>query len=185
MQRTPAQSAPVPPAGLGTAARALWSYWWSLPREGSVPNRCDFDPMRIAAHLPVVSINEREPSGSWRVRLAGTGIGQRASRELTGADYLDLVEPDARVGENRRLVAMLAQPCGVAGVRRGIRASLLQYWISVLALPLRDSKGGVRFLISTNEDLERRKAPEDDPLIRMGPIEGQFVDVGAGVPVVY
>lgn len=167
---------------IGEIGLGLWRYWRGLPREGCVPYRRDFDPMAIPRLLPWVSITERPGPGQWRMRLIGTGIRQRAGREQTGGNFLDLVEPERRDLEDRRLALVLTHPCGSTTVRRARRASGLVRLDRTLALPLRDNQGEVRLLVATTEYLESADATPDGQQSGIHVLERRYLDLGAGVP---
>jgi hypothetical protein len=177
-----ARSAPDAPPDLGAAGAALWAYWWSLPRDGLVPPRAAFDPMRLARHLPIVSMTEHEAAGVWRVRLAGSGIVQRTGFSLTGVNYLDLLPAARRARQDARLGALLAQPCGALGGFRHRLQSGVGYQTRVLSLPLADAPGRVRLVVSTNEKVQLDESLPGDRMTEVVPLEGRFIDIGAGIP---
>jgi hypothetical protein len=168
------------PASFGAPAAALWDYWMRCRGTDLVPRREAFNPMAIAAHLPIVSLIERMAPMHWHIRLVGTAIAHR-SGELTGRNYIDLLVAEHRAEADRRLTAMLEHPCGTFSTRRNIRSGL-DYVVRVLALPLRAADGERRLVITTNEEL-----PAAHGLLRAGidalELTGsQFLDIGAGVP---
>jgi hypothetical protein len=172
---------------IGESGAALWTYWTSLARPGLVPYRRDFDPMAIKRVLPVVSLMEMEGPDTWRLRLVGTEICRRAGRDLTGLNYLDLLtHAPARASQAQRLATMMGHPCGATGDRRNIRSSGLEYRVRILSLPLRDSEGRIRLLVTTNEEIERRHwlGAERDSFEELSPVDSKFVDIGAGTPTV-
>jgi len=172
-----------PAAGeMGEAGQALWRYWRGLPAQDCVPHRRDFDPMAIARHLPSISITERLGPGEWRIRLAGTGIRERAGVELTGVNFLTLIDPARRDLEERRLELLLAHPCGTATLRAGRRVSGLVVQDRTVALPLRDNEGSVRLLVSSSEDMAADPAALDNRLTGFQILERRYLDLGAGVP---
>jgi hypothetical protein len=171
-----------PMGELGAAGQALWRYWQGLPRHDLVPSRNDFDPRAIARILPLVSITERLGPGQWRIRLVGTGIVQRAGVELTGMNFLDLIDPALREVEDQRLNLMLNHPCGSSALRGGLRASGLVVRDRTLALPMRDHDGNARLLVSISEDVDAAKLPLESRLTTFRILERRYIDIGAGVP---
>lgn len=172
-----------PTAGeIGEAGLALWRYWRSLPAQGCVPLRRDFDPMAVARQLPNISITEHAAPGIWRIRLAGTGIGRHAGRELTGTNFLDMVDPAWRAIEDKRLELVLAHPCGSITLRRGRRGSGLTHRDRTLVLPLRDNEGRARLLVATTEIVSPDDPTVDASLTSLQILERRYLDLGAGVP---
>jgi len=168
------------PERFGAPAAALWAYWSRCRGRQLVPHRRDFDPMAIAPHLPLVSLIEREAPMVWRMRLVGTGIVNR-SGELTGRNYVDLLLPAQRAALDRRLHALLQQPCGSFSLRYNHRGGV-RYVVRVLALPLHAADGGLRQLITTNEQLPRPELAAAPGLDALEQTESEFLDIGAGLP---
>jgi hypothetical protein len=165
---------------LGEAGAALWAYWTSLRKEALVPNREAFDPMAIARWLPVVSLLEREGPLTWRIRLVGTEIVRR-SGELKGRNYVELLVPEQRAREDRRLSVMVLHPCGSHAIRENRRPSSIGYFVRTVALPLWSTDGSRKFVIATNEEISRDRFPVETGLNEIR-IERTFLDVGAGLP---
>ena len=62
-------------------------YWQGLSRDGRLPGRQDLAPAKIPFILPWMLILDVVPSGAayrFKFRLFGTGLVERAGRELTG-----------------------------------------------------------------------------------------------------
>ena len=172
---------------LGPNARELLTYWQGLPRRDCVPQRRDFDPMAIAAILPVITLLERVSDDNWRFRLVGTEIERRWGGRYTGLNYLELDFVSARAAGamRRELVMMTKRPCGSWSRRRvefhsGRRAS-----IETLRLPLRANDGTVAQIICCSEELGDQTEPATDgPREIINITEQQFLDIGAGVPAI-
>lgn len=65
----------------------LYEYWRSLPREGRLPRRADFDPLdipKLLSKLFMIDVAGTAPDFSFRYRLAGTEIGETYGLEITG-----------------------------------------------------------------------------------------------------
>jgi hypothetical protein len=165
---------------LGEAGKALWSYWTSLRDGALVPAREDFNPMAIARQLPVVSLLELEGPLTWRVRLVGTEIVRR-SGDLKGRNYIDLLVPEQREREDRRLATMVDHPCGSHAIRENRRPSSTGYFVRTVALPLWSKDGTRKFVIATNEEINRERLGRETGLNEIR-IERVFLDVGAGLP---
>ena len=167
---------------LGQPARELLAAWTSLPRQGGVPRRADFDPMSVARILPVVSLVERV-EGGWRLRLVGTEIERRWGRALTGIDYRELLSPAAAEVTFCEFGAICGQPCGSWSLRRLELASGRRLTAETLRLPLRGGDGSVSLILSCSGELSGRVLPEPDrPREIVTVVEQRFVDIGAGLP---
>lgn len=136
--------------------------------------------MAIAAHLPVVSLIERLAPMHWRIRLVGTAIVNR-SGELTGHNFIELMLPEQSAEVDRRLNALIEQPCGAFSTRRNIRSGL-DYPVRVLTLPLCAPDGERRLVITTNEELPARNSLPQPGIDALELTGSRFLDIGARVP---
>jgi hypothetical protein len=166
---------------LGEPGFALWSYWSSIRAGGLVPYRKDFDPMAIVRQLPIVSLIEREAPMLWPIRLVGTEIVNR-SGELRGRNFLDLVAPEQRAEQDRRLSSLIEHPCGSISLRTNVRRSGASYLVRTVTLPLRSPDGRTRMLIATNEEIDRDVLAAKSALGQLRIAERHFIDIGAGKP---
>jgi len=170
---------------LGPTARALADYWASLPAPGFVPERRNFDPMRITRILPTISVLQREADDRWCFRVAGTEIERRWARHVTGSNYFDIdfVSPAAAEIMRREFGTMAAWPCGSWSRREVVFVSRRRAAIETLRLPLRANDGTTSLLVSCSEEFCAPGAPDPDApreIIRI--VDQQFLDIGAGCP---
>lgn len=165
-------------------AQKMLDYWSSLPMQDCVPARADFDPLQVREALPVVALIERRAPDIWLIRLAGTELGRRLGREVTGLNFIDLVAPP----ERKRSIAIVTNvcdwPCASLAVRQTVMQSGLSRQIETLALPLRAADGEVRLVISINDATEAPRLPTPDDAMNsiVGYSSQRFIDIGAGVP---
>jgi hypothetical protein len=78
------------------SSRSLVQYWDEIRAGRQAPQRCEIDPARIAALLPVTFILDCSTYSGYRFRLAGTRICEQLGRELRHVDLLDLFEAQDR-----------------------------------------------------------------------------------------
>lgn len=175
-------NAPHSRPGLTDSNDALWRYWNELPKQDSVPRRADFDPMRIPAALPDISILERLAAECWKIRVVGTRLGNRVGMNTTGMNYLDLVGEANRALVRDVLSLLVRTPCGFEGERLIRVAGGLTIPIQALLLPLRVADGEIRLLISASSRLTpptlRKSAVVEDIEF----VSGRLIDIGAGLP---
>ena len=80
--------------GSASAVRAheeLFAYWASRRDGGRLPGRRHIDPSDFKRHLPTISlIDVLSNPGSYRLRLAGTGLYGVYGREITGLRLEDV-----------------------------------------------------------------------------------------------
>ncbi|MDP6346719.1 MAG: PAS domain-containing protein [Alphaproteobacteria bacterium] len=134
--------------------REMLLYWQGLCQEGRLPGRKDLEPAKIPNILPWMLILDVVPSGAdyrFKFRLFGTGLVERAGRELTGLWFEEAFPADEQQayfiqGVNR--VVREKQPLGFYGHsmiqdRKHVR-------VAGLILPLADDGETVDRLISVN-----------------------------------
>ena len=180
---------------LGLAGRALLAAWESLPKRDGVPDRASFNPFSIPQALPVIAMIETESGSDWRLRLTGTEIDRRNGFCLTGHDYLSYLRDDVRSMYLDIFAKVVSLPCASWEVRRIERRSGQLSLVEVLRFPLRAPDGRVRYIISSNEEVDAAclagfqsriltKTQESDAMVSVvNPIGHQFIDVGAGIPL--
>lgn len=66
------------------ALRVVVAHWLSLLDEDAVPDRRRLDPAEMLPALPYVWLCQREPTGRYRVRLAGAEINELLHQPLRG-----------------------------------------------------------------------------------------------------
>jgi hypothetical protein len=75
--------------GLTAKNRIVFDYWQSLRRDGALPSRRDFDPVRLGPVLDRLCLFDVKP-GEWLMcRLAGSAVCQVLGLELSGMDARD------------------------------------------------------------------------------------------------
>lgn len=169
---------------LGPNARKLLDCWQGLPRREFVPERRAFDPMAIAAILPLVTILERADD-DWRFRLVGSDVERRWGGRYAGRNYLDLdfVSGLAAEAMRREFTTLTGWPCGSWSRRNVAFHSGRRAVIETLRLPFRVGDGSIGQIISCSEELgEPAAATPDGPREIIQITEQQFVDIGAGAP---
>lgn len=74
---------------LHPASRGLFRFWEASRAEKAAPARTGLDLRMIRDLIPQLFIAAlEEPTGTYRLRLAGTGVCDLFRRELTGGDFL-------------------------------------------------------------------------------------------------
>jgi hypothetical protein len=129
-------------------------YWQGLGREGRLPGRKDLEPAKITDILPWMLILDVVPDGQeyrFRFRLFGTGLVERAGRELTGLWFEEAFPEDEQrayfvEGVNR--VVREKQPIGFYG--HSMIEDRKHLRVVGLLLPLADDGETVDRIISVN-----------------------------------
>lgn len=74
---------------LHPSSRSLFRFWEASRAEKAAPTRENLDLRTIRNLIPYLLIAEfHERTGTYRLRLAGTGVCELYRREMTGSDFL-------------------------------------------------------------------------------------------------
>lgn len=161
-------------------AKRFFGYWDSLPKEGAVPDRSSFDPVRIAALMPAVTILEVFSDTMIMQRLTGTGVCRAMGFDPTGRNALDLMSPELRPDYIKLIHTQLSFPCGRWNIIRSRREGMIDR-AEVLTLPLR-YRPTDRWMILSYFGALRPVASEPGPYAILGYEDTRWIDIGAGIP---
>ncbi len=135
--------------------RELFDYWLSRLGGRSMPSRADMEPKGFKRHLGFVSLIDVESAPRrFRYRLAGTGLREIYSRELTGR-YLDDLPFITDSADLDRVVDQRMPAQGVMRFPLEQKDHLIQFW---LKLPLSQDGQNVTMLLCYDAFLQMPKA---------------------------
>ncbi len=105
----------TPQAGVrSTDSLAFENVWTAAKSDGAVPSRSAIELKSFAKFAPSMAIIEPNRSAlSLPFRLCGSAFFDIFGFDLTGMDYLDLVDPAIKEGAYAYVIACLEQPCGL------------------------------------------------------------------------
>lgn len=115
--------------------QAIFDYWRSKCRAGSLPARSDIDPSEIAPYLPTMSMLDVDTSAektTFQFRLAGTGLYDVYSREVTGSYLTELPLGSRRDYWDRVLNRVVTRAKPSAGAMRSAisgKTHIAQFWV--------------------------------------------------------
>lgn len=93
---------------------AFQEAWFRAKGEAAFPSRNAIELKSFTSFASLMAIIEVDKfSRSLPFRLCGTGFFDLLGFDLTGMDYLDLVDPEIKDGAYESVVACLSQPCGL------------------------------------------------------------------------
>ncbi|NMM46285.1 PAS domain-containing protein [Rhodospirillaceae bacterium KN72] len=164
-------------------------YWLSLPRDGLIPSRADFDPTDVPRLLPRFILHEVQDRKRIYIRLCGTALVRRHGADITGRDYLEFVPEERRAKALRGLLAAIDHPAGMIA-RMVIRtADGTAVPVESLGLPLLgkpDSVTGERPVLMLFHSVENVPLSYDPTtrthLEEFGLSERIYLDIGNGTP---
>lgn len=137
----------------------------------------------VFEHQSNVALVDIHSKNDMRIRLFGTGLTEIAGTDLTGADLLSNIHPDAKAEATRIVWGAVTTPCGYP-MRRLLQRGVHEIRALTLGLPLRREKGDVRSLVGFmsregyTDEINTAKANvyiQEIKLVR-------WVDIGAGIP---
>lgn len=90
-------------------SQSLYDYWNEVRKDRVAPRRFEIEPSQIATLLPNTFILERIDAGTYRYRLAGTGICDAFGHEFRDSNFLDGFTQDDQVSLERMLAVVTRQ----------------------------------------------------------------------------
>jgi hypothetical protein len=160
----------------------LWLHWRG---ERLLPRRADVDLNSMRRLLPLVLLIEYHSPDEARIKVAGSRLRDYLGYELTGANYVDLAEPERRPIRRYRNWEIVTRPCGSRLIYDHRMQSGQVMPAEVVSLPLDpDLPGGPRLTLANIAPLSRRTEILEPPMDRRIAVaeEFTFLDIGAGVP---
>lgn len=154
---------------------ALFNYWDHKRDTESAPARADIHPGDIRGILPEIFLLERNNSGRFYYRLAGTLLCRNARRELKGqrplAHFADLDRRKMQIALTQvaeKGVIFKADILGTSARGRTIE----QQWI---VLPLKNTTGSSARLIGACATLEEPVWLGRDPIVRNSILSARMI----------
>ena len=155
--------------------REVLDYWESLKKGAALPRRADFKPAAIVRRLPTVSLVDVDLSGErFRYRLAGTGLREAFSHDLTGRP----LEHEEWRAIYRDIAASATPANGYMPLLRKDRPSLVQAW---LRLPLAGEDGRVTTILGYDRFIPLQRKPQTIPPGDLPSWEGAIAALAADV----
>jgi len=143
--------------------QSIYDYWRSQCNGSQLPSRHDIDPAHIAAHLPMISLIEVQPTPSrprFQCRLAGTGFWDLFEQEIQG-QYIDELPMGDRCEYWQRILTKVAyNKRPTAGVTRPgtpLGGHLAQFWIR---LPLSENGRDVNLILGYDHLIKMSEIPQ-------------------------
>lgn len=173
--------------GMSIDARCVqfFEYWNSLPKEGHVPYRREFDPIEISTLLPHSMICEVASDDNIRIRLIGESVDVAYGRGLKGINILDLFASEHLDAGRYNLLTICSFPVGFMGrIRARSNASGRVMYRELINLPMRDDDGSCRLIYGCSVETENQDAiplaPQSSKVHAV--VSQKFIDIGAGLP---
>jgi len=128
-------------------SKRLFNYWNTIRGERIAPRRFDVEPGRLGNILPDTFILERNASGAFVYRLAGTRLCEGMGTDLKGRDFLEAVNAADRATLEPQLGAVVAKGAVLLQVLEIETSCGGLGLVEVLLLPLTHSREAIeRFL---------------------------------------
>lgn len=162
----------------------LVRHWLEVAEDRLLPSRADIDPSRIAPVLSCLAMHHMQSPDWIEIRLAGTRFYGIYGRELTGTNYLDLVEPNRRNEASRRLHTLVGHPCALYTVLTSTTHGGMTGRAESIGLPLLGPDGRPDMAVYVNDDIAPRAfVPGPAGMIRyLKADQPRYLDIGAGLP---
>ncbi len=166
-------------------ASDLIAHWTEIRGSGLVPFDIKIDPTKMIRSVPFITIAKIADPEISQIQLIELGLHRRYGRDITRANWFELLPPQYRASVKEVTRLLLSVPCGLY---YRLRVSSDDQTISegeTLALPLRStSSESPDIVVSLTGDISFRRLA--DPAVsgrrQAIPLFRCFVDIGAGIP---
>ena len=125
---------------LHNGTQQLFDYWNQLRGNRAAPARVDISPAAISGILPSTFILEKNETGGFVFRLAGTALCLLFGEELKGIEFSNILDRDDRHLANRILDAADRENVGISLQLDAIADADRTVTLEVLILPLCDKQ---------------------------------------------
>lgn len=165
-------------------AKLFADYWLSLPKVGLVPMRSSFDPCDVSNILSTFEIHEFRDPDNIIVRLSGGELADRYGFDITGKNYLDVVQSDRKDKVRRVLSHIVEHPCGMLVYIEGARESGLVQVSESVGFPFCDNDGDITQVIYQDNlfDPVSYWDYRSDQRKASLALRRRYIDIGKGVP---
>tara|TARA_E500000318_G_scaffold48629_1_gene45752 strand:- start:7407 stop:7970 length:564 start_codon:yes stop_codon:yes gene_type:complete len=183
MQEPAASCLPLPPS-LTPEGKDFISYWSSLREGRKLPKREDIDPGAIKHLLPYIVIHDLVSPDLIRLRLIGTVVAEEYEKDITGWNYLDMVEPARRAAASKAFFVLHEAPVGMSVTLRSTTRSGSSWVRQTIDLPVSDPRNNRKLIFSCSlRTKSGMSAVPENPELQVQQITSrEFFDIGAGVP---
>ena len=162
------------------AFRELVAYWHEIRGDDSIPARADFNPLKIPALLPEISMLEyTEDRKDIVFRLVAAGLRERSNDDFTGHSLFDQIADEFRTPILTLMQTITQVGCGAYGALDLIYDEGFTARVDTLLLPLTDAAGHATIflcLFFLPDKDAFRNAPETTKILYK-PVDMLLVDI--------
>ena len=164
----------------------VWDYWHSIRGDKLIPNKKDFDPMKIVRDLGGISLLAWK-NGEWINRIVGGKIVDDIGVDFSGHKLYQKTSSGIQDFGRKHLGNIMNHPAGWQGVFVEREVSGLLRESCVLCLPVEVDND------RNNQIISVRKLASDEvigidsaypELVVLGINHMSFIDLGAGLPAI-
>lgn len=172
------------PPSLTQEGKDFVLYWDSLRGDRYFPDREDLEPGAIKHLLPYIVIHDLVSPDLIRLRLIGTAVAEHYEQDITGWNYLDMVEPARRETASKALFILHDTPAGMSVTLRSTTRTGSSWTRQTIDLPVSDQRNNRRLIYSCSLRAKSgmNAAPENPELQVQQITRREFFDIGAGLP---
>ena len=164
------------------SSRQFFDYWNGLPKDGVLPDRASFNPVRIRHLMPNIVMVEYPNLDDARFRLVGTRLTEYLDFDPTNRSYMALLAEDAV--ESFRFVSsvLLDTPCGGRFTILARAANGYVLKVELTDLPMTNKTAGTQIILAHAPVLEVMDRHDESgfQILDIQPVA--WIDIGAGTP---
>lgn len=172
------------PPSLTPVGRDFVAYWHSLRAGQFLPDREDIDPGAIKHLLPFLVIHDLVAPDRIELRLVGTAVAEDYGTDITGWNYLDMVETGRRDKASESFFMLHNHPVGMTVTLRATTRSGSSWLRQTVDLPISDIRHNRKLVISCSlrADQGRQAETVNASLQVQSVAHRELIDIGAGIP---
>lgn len=166
-------------------SEAFEAYWRSLPREGTLPDYKDFDPLDIPDLLPHLIVFEvkRLPREMITIRFTGSLVDERTGFNSIGMDLQDFYGETENDFTFENVATMLRMPCGLVQYNDVRYEKTQSAHTEGTGFPMKSADAQIDYMVCvanwTSYTVEENV---DTPMVIQRSDNFEWIDVGHGVP---
>jgi len=164
---------------VGPTNRTFLDYYLSMPRDGGVPSRRDFEPARLTGIIGHLVIYERRGPAEFYIRLFGTLVVERLGYDATGTNIMDLFHYAQKDRIGGIFNTILDERRGHWSIVRDRFASGRLAKVEIIRVPMLGNDGRPSLIFASTQEIETTGYADrgDKPVLVAEPIDECFFDL--------
>jgi hypothetical protein len=160
----------------------FFQYWDKLPKKNLVPDRSDFDPLKIVKLMPQIVMVEYHESNAPSFRLVGTEIVDRLGFDPSRKSYLSFMDQKLTAVFWSVSQAILSTPCGGYFRVKVKSAHGYTFDLDFLDLPMSNEQSGSQIILAHMAEIAVADSASQSETQILDINSVGWIDIGSGCP---